>query len=75
MAQNEGKRFEEDIKKSVPSEYFYYRFKDGTGNFNGTKNENVRFQAKNICDCEVMTDNYLFLLELKSHLGKSISFT
>lgn len=73
--QNEGKRFEEDIKKSVPQEYFYYRFKDGTGNFNGTKNENVRFQAKNICDCEVFTEEHLFLLELKSHLGKSISFT
>jgi len=74
MAQSEGKRFEEDIKKSVPSGYFYYRFKDGTGNFNGAKNENVRFQAKNICDCEVFTEEYLFLIELKSHLGTSIPF-
>ena len=75
MAQSEGKKFEEDFKKSVPFEYFFYRFKDGTGNFNGQKNENVRFQAKNMCDCEVMTHEKLFLLELKSHLGKSISFT
>ncbi len=75
MAISEGKRFEEDFKKSVPFEYFFYRFKDGTGNFNGQKNENVRFQAKNMCDCEVMTNEHLFLLELKSHLGKSISFT
>lgn len=69
--QNEGKRFEEDIKNSTPEECFYYRFKDGTGNFAGGKNENVRFQAQNMCDCMIM-DKYLFLLELKSHKGVSI---
>lgn len=71
---NEGKKFEEDIKSSVPQGYWIYRFKDGTGNFGGTKNENVRFQASNICDFEVMTEDYLFLLELKSHKGASIGF-
>lgn len=74
MAQNKGKIFEEDFKKSVPFEYFFYRFKDGTGNFNGQKNDNVRFQAKNMCDCEVMAEDHLFLLELKSHLGNSVGF-
>lgn len=71
---NEGKKFEEDFKKSVPKEYWIYRFRDGTGNFNGTKNENVRFQASNICDFEVVTDKYVFLLELKSYTGARISF-
>ena len=70
-----GKKFEEDFRKSVPEDHWVYRFKDGTGNFSGTKNENVRFQAKNICDFEVMGDKYLFLLELKSHTGSSIPFS
>ncbi|MBY0755047.1 Holliday junction resolvase RecU [Clostridium sardiniense] len=69
---NEGKRFEEDFKKSVSEKYFIYRFKDGTANFKGTKNENVRFQAHNICDFQVVTENKVFLLELKSYNGVSI---
>ncbi|WP_024613635.1 Holliday junction resolvase RecU [Clostridium sp. Ade.TY] len=69
---NEGKRFEEDFKKSIPEKYFIYRFKDGTANFKGTKNENVRFQAHNICDFQVFAENKLFLLELKSYNGVSI---
>lgn len=69
---NEGKKFEEDFKKSIPEKYFVYRFKDGTANFNGTKNENVRFQAHNICDFEVFAENKLFLFELKSYKGASI---
>lgn len=73
--QNEGKFFEKDIKDSMPKEHWLYRFKDGTGNFGGTKNENVRFQATNICDFITMTDEYLFLLELKSHKGSSIPFS
>lgn len=75
MAKNEGKLFEEDFKKSIPFDYGFYRFKDGTGNFGGTKNENVRFQAHNISDCEVMGKKYLFILELKSHKGSSIPFS
>lgn len=71
--QNEGKRFEEDIKKSVPKEYWYYRFKDNASSFSG--GEGTRFATSNICDCEVMTEEYLFLLELKSHKGTSLSFT
>lgn len=74
MPKNAGKMFEEDFKKSVPKDCWVYRFKDGTANFNGTKNENVRFQAHNICDFQVMTDKCLYLLELKSHAGTSIPF-
>ncbi|WP_415331083.1 Holliday junction resolvase RecU [Clostridium perfringens] len=69
---NEGKKFEEDFKKSIQEKYFVYRFKDGTANFNGTKNENVRFQSHNICDFEVFAENKLFLFEVKSYKGASI---
>lgn len=71
---NPGKKFEEDIKKSVPEWCWIYRFKDGTANFAGEKNSNVRFQAHNICDFMVMSKDILFLLELKSHKGSSIPF-
>lgn len=72
MTRNLGKMFEEDFKKSVPNWCWCNRYKDGTANFRGDKNENVRFQANNICDFEVMADNKLFLLELKSYQGVSI---
>lgn len=71
---NAGKAFEEDIKKSVPEGCWVYRFKDGTANFRGAKNENVRFQAHNICDFMIMSRDNLVLLELKSHAGASIPF-
>lgn len=71
---NNGKIFEEEIKKSIPEGCFYYRFKDGTGNFAGLKNENVRFQAKNICDCMVMAKEFLYLLELKNTEVSSLPF-
>lgn len=72
MKQNQGKRFEYNFKKSVPPRMFCYRFKDGTANFTGTKNENVRFQAHNICDYLVFNGQKLFLIELKAHKGKSL---
>jgi len=69
---NEGKKFEEDFKKSVPTEWFYYRFRDGTASFNKGESSNIRFQAKNICDCLIYTGKELNLIELKSHKGKSL---
>lgn len=70
---NEGKKFEQDIKNSVPEDVWYYRFKDGTANYEGTKNENTRFQATNICDLELYKKPQLYLFEAKSYTGKSIS--
>ncbi|MCT4544542.1 MAG: Holliday junction resolvase RecU [Vallitalea sp.] len=75
MAKNAGKQFEDDFKASIPKEVFYYRFRDGTANFNGQKNENVRFQQYNICDCLLYKGNRLFLLELKSTKKKSVPFS
>lgn len=70
---NTGKIFEEDFKKSVPSNFFYYRFIDGTSSWGGSSA--ARFQAKNICDCMVYTGSKLYLFELKSHKGKSLPFS
>jgi recombination protein U len=71
---NQGKQFESDFIKSVPDTIYHYRFKDGTAGFAGAQNENVRFQAQNICDF-LLFDGRLILLELKSHKGKSIPFS
>ena len=67
---NSGKRFEQNFKNSVPSNAFYYRFRDGTAGRD--KGENVRFQASNMCDCMIFRNGKLILAELKSHKGKSI---
>lgn len=67
---NIGKVFEDEFKNSVNKEYFYYRFKDGTAAFN--KDSNTRFQAKNICDCQVMSKDKLYLIELKNTKGTSL---
>jgi recombination protein U len=68
-----GKSFEQDFKKSVPEDVFYYRFRDGTSSWD--KGEMTRFQQTNICDCMMYDGNNLYLLELKSHKGRSIPFT
>lgn len=69
---NAGKQFEQDFKNSVPDNVFYYRFRDGTAAW-GDK-ENTRFQQSNMCDCMIF-DGALYLLELKSHKGKSIPYS
>lgn len=66
---NEGKKFEEDFKKSIPSWCWCYRFRDSAGTWQG--GSKTRFTPSNICDFMVMADK-LFLLELKSHKGSSI---
>lgn len=72
VVRNRGKIFEQNFKASVPKDILYERFKDGTANFNGFNNENVRFQAKNVCDCFLFDGSVLLYLELKSHQGKSL---
>jgi recombination protein U len=67
---NSGKKFETNFKNSVPDNIFFYRFRDGTSSW--SKQENTRFQAKNICDCMMYDGQYLYLLELKSHKGESL---
>lgn len=67
-----GKRFEENFKKSIPKEIFYYRFHDSAGTWGG--NDNLRFTPSNIADCLLFDGKSLFLLELKSCKGKSLPF-
>lgn len=67
-----GKQFEDNWKKSIPDNVFYYRPPDAAQSF-GTNN-NLRFSAKSPCDCFMFNGNVLYTLELKSVGTKSISF-
>lgn len=72
---NEGKKFEEDFKKSMPDNIWFYRFRDGTSNWGGQDQSATRFQATNICDCMVFAYPLLYLIELKSHNSTSFPFS
>ena len=67
---NLGKVFEENWRKSIPEDIFYYRFRDSSGAWSG--NNQLRFTPSNIADNMIFYDFKLFLIELKSHKGKSI---
>jgi recombination protein U len=62
---NEGKKFEDDFKNSIPKDIIYARLKDDTMKF-----KNV----VNVCDYILYQYPYIYPLELKSHKGKSIPF-
>jgi len=68
---NNGKRFEEDFKKSIPRDVFYLRLRDAGGWSNA---DNTRFTISNICDHIVHYKGKLFLMELKTHKGKSLPY-
>ena len=70
---DEGKKFQEDFKKSVPDDMYYYRLRDGTASWSG--GENTRFQASNACDDLLYQSGLLCMLELKSHKGKSLPYS
>lgn len=75
ISQNEGKKFEADIKASVPDTCWIYRLRDNASSFSG--GANTRFTSSNICDYIMLDDNSktLFLLELKSTKNTSISLS
>lgn len=60
---NEGKRFEQEIKASFPPDFYIERYKDDTAGFYGVSNP---------ADYRLYKYPYTFLLELKTHKGKSI---
>lgn len=70
---NEGKRFQEDFKNSVTDDVYHYRLRDGTASWDG--GENTRFQSPNACDSLLWLDSMLYMIELKSHKGKSIPYS
>lgn len=58
-----GKLFEQDIRASIPAEFFVERYKDDTAGFHGVSNP---------ADFRLYSFPFTFLWELKSHKGKSI---
>ena len=66
---NAGKQFEKDFKASVLDDQFYLRLNDAGG---WSKSSDLRFTPSQLCDCLLFTRGTLYLLELKSHTGKSI---
>jgi len=66
---NDGKAFERDFMSSVPDDWFKYRLNDSGGAWQG--GDKARFTPSNICDF-IVYNGKLWLLELKSHKGKSI---
>lgn len=75
ISQNEGKKFESDLKLSVPNTCWLYRLRDNASSFaNGT---NTRFTSSNICDFILFDDmsKTLFLLECKSTKRTSVSLS
>jgi len=72
ITKNIGKIFEQNWKKSIPNNVFYYRPPDSAQSF-GT-NETLRFSAKSPCDCFMFDGDFLYTIELKSVGTKSISF-
>ena len=68
---NNGKRFENNFRDSLPSDYWFYRLRDSAASFYGG-NDNLRFANTNIADNLVFNGKTLFINELKAHAGKSI---
>lgn len=75
IIQNEGKKFEADLKSSIPDTCWLYRLRDNASSFaNGT---NTRFTSTNICDYILFDDitKTMFLIECKSTKRTSISLS
>ena len=71
---NEGKKFEEDFKKSMDIYNIWnYRLRDSSGSWSNSNGS--RFTPKNICDYIAYNNGGLYLLELKSHKGTSLPYT
>lgn len=70
MAENKGKSigklFEAEIKASFPTDFYVERYKDDTAGFYGVSNP---------ADYRLYKYPFTFLLELKTHKGKSIPFS
>lgn len=71
---NAGKRMEAAWREGAVKveDLYYQRMNDGTATFYGGQQDGVRFQQRNNYDCFMFRCGVLFLLELKSHKGKSL---
>lgn len=72
IAKNVGKVFEENWKKSIPNDVWYYRPPDSAQSF--STNSNLRFSAKSPCDCFMFNGEVFYTLESKSVGTTSMSF-
>lgn len=72
---NIGKRFEEDLKKSVPDYALLYRLPDAAQSFDRSSTS-LRFSNKNPFDFLLWDSarHILYAIEVKTVSGKSISF-
>lgn len=68
-----GKKFEDNWKKSIPPNIFYYRPPDAAQAFS-MQNNNLRFSQHSPCDCFIYNGNIFCCFELKTVAGTSISF-
>lgn len=73
LIRNEGKKFEEDFKKSVPEDFYFYRLRDSGSSFNPTQETGLRFSWQNDYDCFIFYKDSFFPIELKSTQGTSMS--
>jgi recombination protein U len=71
---NEGKKFEENFKKSVPQDTYYQRLPDSSIGFD-IENSSQRFALKSPYDCFLFRGGKMCALELKSVKDGSISYT
>jgi hypothetical protein len=69
---NEGKKFENSIKNSIPNDCYFLRLHDPAQSFNQT--DNLRFSLQNPYDCQIYSYPLLFCLELKSTEGTSMTY-
>jgi len=70
---NDGKRFEDNFKKSIPENVYCLRLTDSSPAGFG-ENKNMRFSIQSPYDFILYANNQMYALELKSTQGKSISF-
>lgn len=68
---NEGKKFEENWKKSIPDDVYYKRLNDNASSFT---NSYAKYSVKNPYDCIVFDGKKLLCLELKSTSNNRMSF-
>lgn len=70
---NQGKIFEEDIKKSIPEDVYYLRLHDSAIGFD-IENSTQRFSLKSPYDSILYRNGKMYALELKSTNAGRISF-
>ncbi|HKM01133.1 MAG TPA: hypothetical protein VJ083_03665, partial [Sedimentibacter sp.] len=70
---NEGKRFENNVKKSVDANTYFLRLNDSSPAGYGDQ-KTMRFSLQSPYDIILFKNNKMYSVELKSTKAKSISF-